>query len=169
MQLVPPAAAYEADMPMCELRTAELFLTGAFRLYASARIDPGRQWQDWRQGFVAAGIAADGVPAFERLFEIVTAVPRRPLSVRCVLSHFLSEDEGRLLQMVGLLQRRRIDDAAALLGEWIPAAALQLALPAAQDLAYAMANVGLLVPPRHAMPIAAAKTTHGDPGLSLLH
>lgn len=144
-----PSTAYISDMPMCELRTAELFLAQAFRLYASALIDPQRGWPDWRTGFVAAGIAADGVPAFERLFEIITAVPRRPLNVRCIHSHFLSDDEGRLLQMVGLLQRRRTEAAEALLADWIPAAAARLALPALQSLAYAMANVGLSVPPRY--------------------
>lgn len=141
-------AAYEPDMPMSELRSAELFLAGAFRLYASARIDPKRRWPDWRQGFVAAGIAADGVPAFERLFEIVTAVPLRPLSVRCIHARFLAEDEGRLLQMVGLSQRGREEDAAALLEGWIPPAAVQLAMPALRGLAFAMQGVGLSVPPR---------------------
>lgn len=149
MSHIRPAAAYQVDMPFCELRTAELFLTQAFRLYASVRIDPERDWPDWRGGFVIAGIAADGVPAFERLFEIVTAVPRRPLNVRCIHSHFLSDDEGLLLQMVGLLQRRRTEAAAELLGDWIPEAAVRLAIPALQSLSFAMANVGLSVPPRY--------------------
>lgn len=162
-------AAYEADMPMCRLRTAELFLAQAFRLYASERIDSGRQWPDWRSGFVAAGIAADGVPAFERLFEIVTAVPRRPLNVRCVFSHYLSEDEGRLLQMVGLLQRRRTEAAEALLGDWIPPAAVRLAIPALQSLAFAMANVGLSVPPRIVPDTAPPLSAQANPGLHLLH
>jgi len=140
--------AYEPDMKMSELRAAERFLAGAFRLYASARIDPKRRWPDWRQGFVAAGIAADGVPAFERLFEIVTAVPLRPLSVRCIHARFLAEDEGRLLQMVGLQQQGREEDAAALLEGWIPPAAVQLALPALRGLAFAMQGAGLSVPPR---------------------
>jgi len=143
-------AAYEPDLPMSELRAAELFLAGALRLYASARIDPKRRWPDWRQGFVAAGIAADGVPAFERLFEIVTAVPLRPLSVRCIHARFLAEDEGRLLQMVGLLQRRRDEDATAMLEAWIPPAAVQLALPALRGLAFAMQGAGLSVPSRRA-------------------
>ena len=169
MQPALPPAAYEADMPMCELRAAELFLASAFRLYASAQIDPERGWQDWRQGFVAAGIAADGVPAFERLFEIVVAVPRRPLNVRCIHSHFLSEDEGRLLQMVGLLQRRRLGDAAVLLEEWIPVAAVRLALPALQTLAYAMAAVGLAVPPRCAAPVHAIRVSHLHANPSTLH
>jgi hypothetical protein len=152
MSHIRPTDAYTPDMPMCELRSAELFLTSAFRLYASVRIDPGRQWPDWRQGFVAAGIAADGVPAFERLFEIVTAVPLRPLNVRCVFSHYLSVDEGRLLQMVGLLQRRGVEQASALLGEWVPEAAVRLAMPSLQNLAYAMATVGLTIPPRLSAP-----------------
>ena len=143
-------AAYEPDMPMVELRSAELFLAGAFRLYASERIDPRRRWPDWRQGFVAAGIAADGVPAFERLFEIVTAVPLRPLSVRCIHARFLSDDEGRLLQMVGLEQQHRDAEAAILLESWIPPAAVQLALPALRSLAFAMSGAGLSVPPRQA-------------------
>ena len=143
-------AAYEPDMPMTELRSAELFLAGAFRLYASERIDPKRRWPDWRQAFVAAGIAADGVPAFERLFEIVTAVPLRPLSVRCIHARFLSEDEGRLLQMVGLLQQSLEAEAASLLEGWIPPAAVQLALPALRSLAFAMSGAGLAVPPRRA-------------------
>ena len=143
-------AAYEPDMPMVELRSAELFLAGAFRLYASKRIDPKRRWPDWRQGFVAAGIAADGVPAFERLFEIVTAVPLRPLSVRCIHARFLSDDEGRFLQMVGLEQQNRDAEAATLLESWIPPAAVQLALPALRSLAFAMSGAGLSVPPRRA-------------------
>jgi hypothetical protein len=141
-------AAYEPDMPMSELRSAELLLAGAFRLYASERIDPKRRWPDWRQGFVAAGIAADGVPAFERLFEIVTAVPLRPLSVRCIHARFLAEDEGRLLQMVGQLQQGREEEAARLLEGWIPPAAVQLAMPALRGLAFAMQGGGLSVPPR---------------------
>jgi hypothetical protein len=143
-------AAYEPDMPMTELRSAELFLAGAFRLYASERIDPKRRWPDWRQGFVAAGIAADGVPAFERLFEIITAVPLRPLSVRCIHARFLAEDEGRLLQMVSLSQHGRDEEAAGLLEDWIPPAAVQLALPALRGLSFAMQGAGLSVPCRQA-------------------
>ena len=158
-------AAYEPDMPMTELRSAELFLAGAFRLYASERIDPKRRWPDWRQSFVAAGIAADGVPAFERLFEIVTAVPLRPLSVRCIHARFLSEDEGRLLQMVGLLQHNRDAEAVLLLEGWIPPAAVQLALPALRSLAFAMSGGGLSVPPRRAehQPWPAAWDASGAP------
>jgi hypothetical protein len=163
--------AYVTDAHLIELRTAELFVVASVRLWAAPYRDPAGDHPGWQHGFAAARIGGDGVAGFDTLFRIVVAAHRRCLDVRSLRCGRLGRDEALLLQLVGVLQQARIDDALTVLAEWLPAAALHLALLPAQRFAAGLAEAGLLVPDRrpaverrivHAMP-------HGDRGLALLH
>ncbi len=59
MQLCRPQPAYPQDTPINELRTAELFVLAAVRLWAAPHRDPGKTHPDWRGSFVAAGHRQD--------------------------------------------------------------------------------------------------------------
>jgi hypothetical protein len=111
------------------------------------------------------------VPAFERLFAIVAAVPRRPLQIHAPPCAALGADEGRFLQMISLMQRQRHGDVAFLLGDWLPPAGVRLAMPALEDLALALARADLVVPLRHieAAILDKMMIARGDPGLALIH
>jgi hypothetical protein len=82
----------------------------------------------------AAGIEDEGAPAFDILFRIVLQSAKRPLDVRCPCCAHLGKDEAWLLQLASLLQRERLEEAAAVLGEWLPPSALRMALLPAKAL-----------------------------------
>ncbi len=142
-----PAPAYADNAPLSGLCTAELLLVTTLRLFAAAHCDPDGGY-DWRTGLLAAGAGCCAVPAFDALFGIVAAVPRRNLDVRCRHCPALGHDEGRLLQLVSLLQHGRMFDARDVLSDWLPAAAMRLAILPAKGLAFALARTQLLVPLR---------------------
>ena len=145
MQTLP---AYSEGTQLPDLQTPELLLTTALRLFAAewSRVPTHRSW---REGFAAAGLARFGLPAFERLFRTVASAPRRSLDVRCMHCAELGVDEGLFLQLIAHLQRRRFGEARDILGGWIPPAAIRIAMPAARELALAMADRGLFIPARH--------------------
>lgn len=166
----PPVTAlspvYAAGTALVDLGTAELFVVTVLRLWA----DPAPP-ADWPGGFRAAGAAAEGAPAFGLLMWIVGGAARRPLDVRERHCPELGRDEGMLLRLISLLQRDRAAEAAAVLAEWLPPAAVRLAAREAQTLSAALADAGLVVPLRHAEAAAAfrlAACAHATPGLVLL-
>lgn len=142
-----PPLAYAQDMPLDELRTAELLLVATLRLFAE---DAWREWprSDWQEGLVTAGVTPDGVEGLAELFLIIAVAPRRKLAIPCRHCRFLGPDEGRFLQLVGLLQRRHFDEAAAILSQWVVPGAARLALSPTGRLADGLARRGLIVPPR---------------------
>jgi hypothetical protein len=109
-------------------------LVTSLRLWAAAWQDPEAGDPDWRGGFTAVGIDFCAVPAFDSLFEIVASSPLRPLDVRCPHCMQVGRDEARFLQLLSLLQRDRVEEAVAILAEWLPPAALRLALLPAEGL-----------------------------------
>jgi hypothetical protein len=149
MSLSRPAPVYPPNAPIAELRTAEQFLVSSIRLWAAPHLEPTGSHPDWRGAFVAAGIEEDGGADFDSLFRIVAGSARRPLDVRCARCRQLGEDEAWLLQLISALQQERRLEAAAILGDWLPTAALPLAIRLALGVARAMAGVGLVVPRRH--------------------
>ena len=144
-----PQPVYQTNMPVSELRTAELFVLTALRLWAAPHRDPTGIHRDWRDAFTIANLVDDGQPAFDALFTVVANATTRGLDVRCTHCAKLGEDEGRLLQLVSLLQRRRSAEAEAILNDWLAAGAAPLALPAALRFSLALAGIGLVVPLRH--------------------
>ncbi|MEI9994188.1 MAG: hypothetical protein WDM91_06315 [Rhizomicrobium sp.] len=160
-----PPPAYPDDAPLSGLCTAELVLVASLRLFALAHCDP-EGGHDWRGGLLASGAGCCAVPAFDALFGIVGAAGRRPLDVRCRHCPHLSRDEGRLLQIVSLLQHGRMFDARDVLADWLPPAVVRLAILPAKGLASALARARLLVPlresPRTSTHHACRQTHHGS-------
>jgi hypothetical protein len=145
-----PPPVYPADMPLAELRTAELLLATTLRLFARTRRRPDESGPDWRSGLLAAGLPLWTAGAFDGLLGMVAAACKRPLEVRCPRCGTLSRDEARLLQIVSLFQHHRPELAQAALGDWLPPGAQRLAAGPAQALARAMRHGGLVIPWRHA-------------------
>jgi hypothetical protein len=166
-----PQPVYAANTPLIELGEAELLLVSTARLSALPYRDPTGTHPDWRPDFVRAGIEDDGVPSFEALFQIMAATALRPLDVRCLRCGYLGEDEAWLLQLVGLLQRGDAVAAAAILADWLPPAAVRIALAPAQDLALTLAEGGFRLPHRHAEAAEIhrlAPAAHATRGLALV-
>jgi hypothetical protein len=144
-----PHSVYRNDALVAELRVAEAFILTLLRLWAAPYRTPRERHPDWRQGFAAAGIGEDGSGAFDALFRIVVSAARRPLDVRCRHCTRLGTDEAWLLQLVMVVQRARRLEAAAILAEWLPPAAVRMAMMPALGFARALAGAGLVVPLRH--------------------
>jgi hypothetical protein len=168
--MTPPPAVYAAETPLAEMQMAELFVVVSLRLWVLQHCDPTGVHRDWRDGFTAAGIDDAGRDAFDALFKIVAATALRRLDVRCPRCIALGEDEGRLLQLLSLLQRGR-QGAAAILSDWMPTAAGRVALIAAEGFAESLLDGGLPIPLRHveaASSIAPAGAAYADRGLCLV-
>mgnify|MGYP001606198170 FL=1 len=166
-----PRPVYAPNTPLADLRTAELFTVSSLRLWALPCKDPAGVHPDWREGFARAGIGEDGAASFDALFRIVVATALRSLDVRCLRCARLGADEAWLLQLTSLFQQRRGNDAAAILGDWLPPAAMRIAVVPAQHFAAALAGRGLLIPYRHAEAATVhlhGLSAHAAPGLALV-
>ncbi len=161
-----PPPAYPTDTPLATLNTAELLLVASLRLFALAHCDPDGG-PDWRGGLAASGAGRCAVPAFDALFGIVAAAAKRPLDVRCRHCPHLSRDEGRLLQTIGLLQHGRMFAARDVLSDWLPPAAVRLAILPAKGLASALMRARLFVPEPGAGLEMPRRQTHR--GSALVH
>lgn len=167
--MTPPQPVYGPDTLLADLRTAETLLTVTLRLFALPWREPGQIHPDWREGLRAGDLPAHTAQAFEGLLQVVIVATRRPLDVRCLSCPQLGYDEGRLLQIVSLLQHRRGADAEAVLESWLPAAACRFAMPPAVDLAQALRQAGLVIPLRRNVTEAIpAHHISSNPGLMLL-
>jgi hypothetical protein len=83
----------------------------------------------------------------------------------------LGEDEAWLLQLGCVLQRRHFSEAAAILGNWLPPAALRIAVAPAERFAVGLAASGLHLPCRHAEAATVrllAPEAHAARGLTLV-
>lgn len=164
-----PVPAYVENLPIERLRTAEHFLLYAARLWVARFIDPTGVWPDLRQGFAAADMENDGWPAFDALFAALAAGARRTLDIRCLKCRGLTGDEGRLLQAVSLAQNGRLDDAAAIMSDWLPPAAARIGMVPLTRLAQAMTAAGLTIPEREfAFGRVPSVTVAAHPGLALV-
>jgi hypothetical protein len=101
--------------------------------------DPDAVPADWRAGFAHMHIDRDGEASFDALFGLVGASAIRSIDIRCKRCPHLGEDEGRLLQLVCLLQDDRLAEAAAILGDWLPAGTVRQAVGPAQVFAARLA------------------------------
>jgi len=150
-------SVYATDASLSRVGTPELLMMISLRLFALTWRDPSGGYPDWRGGFRAARIDKCAGPAFAALFHIVGGAALRPLDVRCTHCCLLGGDEAWLLQLVSVLQAKRKAEAAAILGGWLPPAAVRTTMLPAQDLAAALARGGMILPRRHA---EAAKMDH---------
>jgi len=170
MQLCRPEPAYPTNAPIEALRTPELFVLAAARHWAAPHRDPSGHHGDWRGAFRAAGIEEHGAPSFDALFRLLGTAARAPLDVRCVRCARLGEDEAWLLQLVSLLQRDRVIEAAAILEHWLPRAAARIAFAHAGTFAAAMAGARLIVPHRPPSDaVALPSQPQAQPALALVH
>ncbi|WP_428246454.1 hypothetical protein [Ferrovibrio sp.] len=169
MSFIEPS--YPADTEVAQLRTAELFGMAAFRLWAAPYLNPDTDHPDWRLGFAAAGIGCGGLGGFDTLMLLLSSAASRPLEARCLHCTGLSRDEGLFLQLISHLQQGRADLAAAVLGQWLPPAAVRVALEPAEALAEAMAGAGLVMPRRRALDATdqVLHSLHGGPQLVWVH
>jgi hypothetical protein len=86
------------------------------------------------RGFAHMHIDRDGEASFDALFGLVAASAIRSIDIRCKRCPHLGEDEGRLLQLVCLSQDDRLAEAAAILGDWLPAGTVRQAVGAGASL-----------------------------------
>jgi hypothetical protein len=114
MFLLRPLPVYATDTPLAGLRTAELFVVCSLRLWVSGWQDRSAAPPAWHKGFAVAGMADDSEAAFDELLRVVATTAVRSLDVRCRQCAHLGEDEGWLLQLLSLLQRDRIAEAASI-------------------------------------------------------
>lgn len=172
MFVLRPLTVYATDMPLAHLRTAELFVVCSLRLWVLGWRDRDAVSPDWRKGFAVAGIAGDGEAAFDELLRVVATTAVRSLDVRCKRCARLGEDEAWLLQLLSLLQRDRIAEAAAILSHWLPPSAVRLATGPAQVAAAALVASGLALPigdAEAAPSCRSASPGQGGCGSTLIH
>jgi hypothetical protein len=138
------------DAPIADLQPAELFVICLARLWVLHDRDPDAVPADWRAGFAHMHIDRDGEASFDTLFGLVAASAIRSIDIRCKRCRHLGEDEGRLLQLVCLLQDDRLAEAAPILGDWLPAGTVRQAVGPAQVFAARLAARGLSISLRDA-------------------
>jgi hypothetical protein len=173
MQLCRPEPAYPTNAPIEELRTPELFVLAALRHWVAPQRDPGGTHGDWRGAFEAASIEDTAAPSFDSFLRILGTAALAPLDVRCVKCARLGEDEAWMLQLVSLMQRDRVIEAAAILDHWLPRATARIAFAHVGSFAAAMAGARLVVPHRPGLHEAAAAAASAPPTrrpqLALVH
>jgi hypothetical protein len=165
-----PRAAYPAATRLGDLRTAEMLLVVALRLWTARRLEPGAGHDDWRDGFLAAAVCGVGVACFQSFISILEAAATRPIMLGRPHCDELTDDEARLLCAVGCLQRERGHDAALLFADWLPPAAVRIATDYACGLATAFGEARLTLPARIDTPCAPAERpfVHRPP-FSVMH
>lgn len=170
----PGTAADLASARVDRLRTAELFVLAAGRLWVSEYLLPGEasggRRPCWRSGFVAADLDEAAAGAFDQLFQAFAAGATRQIEFRCPNCPLLSPDELRFMEALALLQRDGRDPADAILADWLAPAARRVALNAAHAVAGALAGAGLILPWRIAgTAVPHSRMGYADQGLRLIH
>ncbi|MDB5411065.1 MAG: hypothetical protein JWL84_5977 [Rhodospirillales bacterium] len=163
--------AYVTDAHLIELRTAELFEVTEMRLWAAPYRNPAGNHPGWEHGFAAARVDGGGGVGFDTLFRIIVAAHSRSLDVRCQRCGPAWAGRGAAAAARRPAATDDVDDALAVLWEWLPPAAVHMALLPAQRFVAALAEAGLRIPdyrPDAAGSIARA-VAHGDRGLALVH
>ncbi|MCC6470637.1 MAG: hypothetical protein IT563_20140 [Alphaproteobacteria bacterium] len=168
MQL-PPLTGQEFPDRVSQLRTADLLVLAASRFWVAHYLDPRGTSERWREGFRVAGLEQSTAEAFDALFSAFAGGATRAICFHCPASPRLGDDEAMLIQAIAHLQRGRETPARLILEAWLAPAALRLALAHAQDIASAMADVGLRLPQRGLDSSTLADFFTSNHGLGLVH
>ncbi len=143
---MPPPSTYLDDMSLSHLNTAELLLTATVRLYAVQARGGDYTGLDWHEGLLSAGVRPCAVVAFGIVLDAIFSTSQKALDIRCPLCPDLGEDEGKILQVISLLQQQRFGEAHAILGNWLPPLEQSAMIAPTAHLALACAGHGLRVP-----------------------
>ncbi|MCC7047830.1 MAG: hypothetical protein IT562_14040 [Alphaproteobacteria bacterium] len=168
MQLPPPTGQEFPDR-VSQLRTAELLVLAAGRFWVAHYLDPSGTDERWREGFRVAGLDHPTAEAFDALFNAFAGGATRAICFHCPACPRLGDDEAMLIQALAHLQRRRETPARRILEAWLAPAALRVAFAHAQEVARAMAEVGLRLPPRDIDATEIHEFLTSDHGLGLVH
>jgi hypothetical protein len=137
-------------------RFAAQFVVWATRIWVAAvkrRESPSPMLD---QAFAAAG-AAPALAHLNGLLRTVATAAARPIDVRCPSCAHVSPDELALVQMLAAFQRDAFADAAMLLSDWLPPAAVRVAIDQAWALALALGEAELTL-------TTSATPSEGQPG-----
>ena len=172
MSVVRSAAAYPANTPISGLRTSEMYVVCAARLWVAHHKGAPGAARDLDRGFAMAGVEEDGLVGLCRFFDTVAAAAGRSLDIRCVKCPHLGEDEAALLQMVAHLHHGAERGAVMLLEDWLPQSAVRIALAPLAAFTAALTDAGLVVLRRHGEAAGLAlssATACPDRGVALIH
>ena len=134
----PPAFLPHDPWDVASLATADLFLLQSLRLWAVPR-----EGIDWQRGFLAAGIAGDGLVAFERAMSALAAGARPRLSVHRASCRGVARDEAIVLGVVAALQQGRLHAAVSSLRRRWPETVVRVALVDLARVGAALGETGL--------------------------
>lgn len=170
MPRTPLPGVRDATQRVRDLCTSEMLVVAVLRLWADFISSPRQADPLWQNGLSAARVDPDGAMAFDTLFRIVVSSVRRPLDIHRPHCQMLGRDELRLLDMVCLAQHGFHDEAGVLMADWMPPAAVRMALPPLRLFACAMDRAGLHVPMRAAASSPPAPVhASADRGAGLVH
>lgn len=166
-----PAPTYSSKTLLSELLTPEIFVVLLIRLRVAAQFDPQSMPEDWRAGMRAAGVAREGIEAFDLLMHLFGSVLHLPLDVRSLRCGGLGQGEALLLQTISLLQHDRFDEAESILSQWLPPGASRIAAQQSQRFGRALTATHLVIPMRHseAAHLDLSRQPTADRGIALVH
>lgn len=94
------------------------------------------------RAFAAAG-AGPALPHLHGFLRTLATAASRSIDIRCPNCAHVSPDEAALVRLIDAFQRDAIGEAAMLLSDWLPPAAMRLAVDQARALAVAFADADL--------------------------
>lgn len=135
---------------LLRLGTPELVLVMTLRLWFAAASGPAARETSfhWHDGLGAAGVSKKGMMAFHELMEAIVLETRKPLDFRPRHCPHLSRDEGRLLQIIRLMQHGGRTDTVAILSAWISPIGRRIAGKLALRLSEELTHAGLTLSSR---------------------
>jgi hypothetical protein len=144
------------------------------RLWMLPRCDSGVDYPDWREGFVRARIDTEGALDFDALCEILATSTLKGFTVHRLQCPVLAEHESWTLQVLGLLQRDQLSEAASILAQHCALSGARLALAPARTFACALRAHRLWLAFHFDYPVAlpraqAATCAVPAPGSSRMH
>jgi len=123
-------------------RFAAQFVIWATRIWVAAvkrRESPSPMLD---QAFAAAG-ATGALPHLHGLLRTLATAADRSIDIRCPNCAHVSADEAALVRLIGAFQRGAMGEAAMLLSDWLPPAAVRLAIDQACAMAMALSEAEL--------------------------
>ena len=141
---VPASEAKFADLPF-----GEQLMIWAMRLWARTDTAKPQVHALLRKGFALAGIEhAHG--SFDSLMTLLETATTRPIDIRCATCGTVSDDEQRLLGALADLQNPGSGlpgdtTDVSFLSVWLPPTARRQAREPAENLARALARMGLMI------------------------